>query len=188
MPQFRCIEVTDGEMLKEVFAFRYKVFSEIFPEYIKTGNFENGLEYDKYDAYSLHFIALDKEDNICGNIRLIHNSPIGYPTEKKVNFDKSQFQRDKLGEFSRIMISKKYRNMQTSKAIINSCKEQMYQRLIEFGIDYSYGLLEENFLRLLKIYGLDFHPIGALQKIELFRERYPSVLYTKEFGQEIGKV
>jgi len=180
MPEFRCIEVTDEEMLKKVFAFRYKIILESRPEYIKAGNFKNKLESDKYDAYSLHFVVLDKEDNICGNIRLVYNSPIGYPTENNANFDKSQFEKDKLGEFSRIFINKKCRSMKTSKVIINSFKETVYKKLKEFGIEYTYGLLEENFLRLLKIYGLDFHPIGPLQKVGLIGERYPCVLYTKE--------
>jgi len=188
MPEFRCVEVTDEEMLKKVFAFRYKVLLDIFPEYIKAGNFKDELEYDKYDAYSLHFVALDKQDNICGNIRLVYNSPIGYPTENHANFDKSQFQRDKLGELSKIFIDAKCRNMKTSKAIINSFKEPVYKKLKEFGIEYTYGSLEENFLRLLKIYGLDYHPVGSLQKVELFGERYPCILYTKELGEHLGKV
>jgi N-acyl-L-homoserine lactone synthetase len=188
MPEYRCVEVTDEEMLKQVFAFRYKILLEIFPQYIQAENFKDELEYDKYDTYSLHFVALDKEDNICGNIRLVNNSPIGYPTENHADFDKSQFQREKLGELSRIFIDAKCRSMKSSKTIIDSFKEPVYNKLKEFGIEYTYGSLEENFLRLLKIYGLDYHPIGPLQEVGLFGERYPCILYTKELGENLGKV
>jgi N-acyl-L-homoserine lactone synthetase len=188
MPEFRFLEVTDEAMLKKVFAFRYRIFLETFPEYMKTVNFENELESDKYDAYALHFVVVDKEDNICGNIRLIHHSPIGYPTEYSASFDNSIFVRDRLGELSRIFIDAKCRNMKTSKAIINTFKEPVYLRLKELGIDYSYGLLEEKFLRLLRIYGLDYHPIGQLQQVGLFGNRYPCILYTKELGAHLDKV
>jgi len=71
---------------------------------------------------------------------------------------------------------------------INSFKEPVYKKLKEFGIEYTYGSLENFFLRLLKIYGLDYHPVGSLQKVGLFGERYPCVLYTKELGEHLGKV
>ncbi|MGZ8545785.1 MAG: GNAT family N-acyltransferase, partial [Sulfuricurvum sp.] len=112
---FTFLEVEDSDLLEKVFAFRYKILLEIYPEYIEASNLLDNKEYDKYDTYSVHFAALDKENEVCATVRLIYNSPLGYPTENSMTFDNSMFERDKLGEMSRIFVDAKYRSMQTTK-------------------------------------------------------------------------
>jgi len=97
---FIFLEVTDKDMLEKVFAFRYKVICEtkIFQEYVSENSFENNKESDMFDPYSVQFAVLDEGKNICATVRLIYNSPHGYPTENNMKFDKKSFERDKLGE------------------------------------------------------------------------------------------
>jgi len=179
---FSFLEVKDSSMLKEVFVFRYKILLEIYPEYLKSSKFINNEEHDKYDPYSIHFVALDETDKICATVRLIYNSPLGYPTENSMIFDKDIFERDKLAEMSRIFVDAKYRNMQTTKKIIQEVKKFMYLKMKKLGIEYSYGSLEESFLRLLKIYKMNYKTLTEKQMHGLFGFRYPCILYTKQLG------
>lgn len=179
---FTFLEVEDSELLEKVFAFRYKILLEIYPEYIEASNLLDNKEYDKYDTYSVHFAALDKEGEVCATVRLIHNSLFGYPTENSMRFDNSMFERNKLGEMSRIFVDAKYRNMQTTKIIIKNLNELIYFKMMELGIEYTYGSLEENFLRLLRIYKMNYATIGEKQEHGSFGFRYPSILYTKQLG------
>lgn len=179
---FTFLEVTDKDLLQKVFAFRYKVFLEIYPHYLQNLDFANNLEYDKYDAYATHFAALDKDGLVCATVRLIHNSPIGYPTENGMTFDNSMFKREKLAEMSRIFVDAKYRDLKKTKIIIEEVKKFMYVKMLEIGIEYSYGSLEKSFLRLLRIYKMRYHIIGESQLHGEFGLRYPCILYTKELG------
>ena len=176
------LEVTDKELLDKVFAFRYKVFMEIYPKYIGQLGITDAKEHDKYDPYAIHFAALDEDGEVCATVRLIYHSPLGYPTENSTQFDNSMFERDKLGEMSRIFVDAHYRDMKTTKIIINEFKKLAYLKMMKIGVEYSYGYLEENFLRLLKIYKMPYHPIGEKQKHQEFGVRYPCILYTEELG------
>jgi len=171
-------------MLQKVFAFRYKVFLEIYPQYLQKACFSGGVEHDEYDLYAVHFAALDKEGAVCATVRLIYHSPIGYPTENSMIFDKSIFERDKLAEMSRIFVDSKYRNLKTTKLIIEEAKKFMYVRMLKLGIEYSYGSLEKSFLRLLRIYKMRYNIIGEAQIHGAFGLRYPCILYTKILGDD----
>ena len=187
MHKFRYIEVFDPEMLKRVFAFRYEVLLEKFPQYIENANLKDGLELDKYDSYAVQFVALDENDNIAATVRLIHNSPIGYPTENNAVLDSSMFERDKLGEFSRIFIAKEYRKIKISKIIMKGLMPIGYDKVKELGIDYLYGSLEPNFLKLLQIYTINYQAIAPLQEVKFLGTRYPCILYTNEFERRFNE-
>ncbi len=181
---FTFLEVTNCDMLEKVFEFRYKILLEIYPEYIEKSFLKDNKDSDKYDLYSIHFAALDEDGEVCATVRLIYNSPIGYPTENGMIFDKDMFDRDKLGEMSRIFIDTKYRNMKNTKIIIEQLKKMSYFKMIDLGIAYSYGSLETNFLRLLRIYKMCYTTVGKGQEHGYFGLRYPCILYTKQLGTD----
>ena len=178
-------EVNDSEALQEVFAFRYKIISEtdIFEGYVRETEFPDNKESDKFDPYSIHFVAKDKDGNICATIRLIHHSPHGYPTEK-MDFDNSMFQRDKLGEISRIFIHPDYRDFKTTKKIIYNFNKLLYPKLMEHGIEYSYGALQSNLIRLLRMFNAHYEEICEMKMLGSMGLRYPCILYTKRFGED----
>ena len=179
---FKFLEVNDNDLLEKVFEFRYKILIEIYPEYLKNLNLEEEKEQDKYDPYSVHFVALDKDGEISATVRLINNSPLGYPTENYMKTDNASFERNKLGEMSRIFIDSKHRKLKTTKCIIHGLIKLIYIKMIELGIEYTYGSLESNFLRLLKIYKLNYVTIGEEQTHKYFGLRNPCILYTKQLA------
>lgn len=181
---FTFLEVEDSDLLEKVFEFRYKILLEIYPEYIEASNLLDKKEYDKYDTYSTHFAGIDNEGEVCATVRLIHNSPLGYPTENGMTFDNNMFERNKLGEMSRIFVDAKYRNIKTTMDIIDGLKKLMYFKMMKLGIEYTYGSLEESFLRLLRIYKITYITIGEKQEHGSFGFRHPSVLYTKQLGAD----
>ncbi|OHE04767.1 MAG: GNAT family N-acetyltransferase [Sulfurimonas sp. RIFOXYD12_FULL_33_39] len=181
---FTFLEIIDYSMLQKVFEFRYKVFLEIYPQYLQNSGFTDNIEYDRYDSYAIHFAALDEKNAVCATVRLIHHSPIGYPTENGMIFDKNMFERDKLAEMSRIFVDAKYRNLKTTKLIIEEVKKFMYVKMLKLGIEYSYGSLEKSFLRLLRIYKMRYDIIGEVQNHGEFGLRYPCILYTKVLGND----
>lgn len=187
MENFTFLEVSDKKLLDKVYAFRYKVLTEIYPEYLKKLDFTDGKEYDEYDEFSTQFAAFNEKGEVCATLRFIYHSPIGYPTENNLKFDNSMFDRKKLAEMSRIFIDSKYRNMKTTKALLDGIKELVYFKIIKEDIKYMYGSLEENFLRLLQIYKIPYVPIGKKQGHADFGLRYPCVLYTKDLAKKNPK-
>ncbi|QHG91101.1 GNAT family N-acetyltransferase [Sulfurimonas sp. CVO] len=182
--KFTFLEVKESDILEKVFAFRYKILLEIYPQYLKKCNFSDTKEHDEYDKYSVHFAVLDENDEVSAAVRIIHNSPIGYPTENNMKFDNSMFERDKLGEMSRIFVDAKYRNIKTTKSIMQGLKQIIYNKMKELGLEYTYGSQEASFLRLLKMYKMNYHTIGEEQTCKDFGLRYPSIIYTEEFGED----
>jgi N-acyl-L-homoserine lactone synthetase len=157
------------------------VLNEIYPNYLKKLSLKNKIESDEYDKYAIQFAVFTGEQ-ICASVRLIYNSPIGYPTENAMKFNSSNFKRENLAELSRIFINKKYRNLKDTKKIIDGLKKILYFKMKELDIEYSYGSLEKNFLRLLKIYKMRYEIIGECQEHGDFGLRCPCILYTKKLG------
>ncbi len=184
--EFKFLEVNndDKEMLEKVYAFRYKIVKETYPEYLASSDCCNNIEYDKYDEFSTHFIAINSSNKIFATVRLIHNSPFGYPTENCMSFDNSSFERDKLGEMSRIFVDSKYRNIHNTKQIIHEVKKSMYIKMMTLNIQYTYGSLEASFLRLLKMYKMCYEVIGKEQLHKHVGLRYPCILYTKRLAED----
>lgn len=175
---YKLINVTSIEMLNRVYNFRYQIMCTELN--IVFANDEE-LEYDKYDKYSDHFAILDEKDDICASMRLIHNSPIGYPTEEylELSEDIKIYNRKKLGELSRIFIHSNKRNFKDSKIILNKMmKELAYDKIKEYDIDYVYGSVEAAFLRLINMCKIPYISIGD-SKVYNGANRYPVILYTK---------
>ena len=183
---FSFLEVNNAAMLDKVFEFRYKIIrdTKIFQDYFRATEFKDGKEQDKYDPHSVSFVAVDKDGEVAATMRLIHNSPLGYPTENEMTFDSGMFERDKLGEMSRIFVDAKYRSINTTKIILQGLKKLMYNKFLEVGIEYSYGALEPRFVRLLKMYKICYEIIGEKQLHGKMGLRFPCILYTSRLGND----
>jgi N-acyl-L-homoserine lactone synthetase len=180
---FTFLEVKENDLLNKVYEFRCTIMCDEL-KIVDRADYPDSREIDKYDPYSEHFAVLNANGEVCACIRLIHHSPLGYPTENNMTFDidKNIFDRDKLGEFSRIFIGSEYRSLKTTKRLMEGIKRVGYLKLKEMGIEYSYGALEKSFLRLLNMYKMGYEPIGKEQKYG--GQRLPCILYSKKLEED----
>ncbi|PLY05521.1 MAG: GNAT family N-acetyltransferase [Arcobacter sp.] len=183
---YNFIHVTDKDILEKVHSFRYKIMHD------ELGWIEENIEKkekDDYDQYSDQFAILNSDGEVCCTMRLIHDSPIGYPTERFLNIkQKGQFERNKLAEMSRIFIDSKYRNMRETKIFISTIvKSLAYEKIKKYGIEYCYGMLEQKFLKLVNMYKIPYQAISKVEQ-DYDKFKYPSILYVKEMEKQNPKL
>lgn len=171
--------VDDSELLQDVYRFRYDIMHEEL-NLIEAN--EKRIDTDVYDRYSIHFVILDYQDNICAYTRFIINSPIGYPTENNMQFDLNIENRDKLAELSRIFIAKDSRGIQTTKKIMIEFKKIIYHYIKLHNIEYIYGALEPSFLKLLQLLKINYQAIGEGE--EYYGFRYPCILTAEDLVRD----
>ncbi|MDA3946925.1 MAG: GNAT family N-acetyltransferase [Helicobacteraceae bacterium] len=176
---YQFVEVTSEDQLEKVYAFRYDIVCEKLGVTELEGC-EPNRETDEYDAYSEHYAAFDENGEVIACTRLIHHSPIGYPTTNNMDYDRDNwhFDPEKLAEFSRIFVSPKIRSIKELQPLFNTMKSLVYPKVQELEISYILGALEKPFLRLLNILQLPYKPIGDLQSY--ITPRFPCIMYTNE--------
>jgi N-acyl-L-homoserine lactone synthetase len=177
--KYRFLHVTNKEILDKVHRFRYKVMHE---ELGWIDSNSNGKETDAYDEHCDQFAILNCDGEICCTVRLIHSSPIGYPTERflDLNESKYQFDRSKLAEMSRIFIDPKHRNMRETKIfLIALAKSLVYEKMKEHGIEYCYGMMEQKFIKLVNMFKIPYVAIDELKQ-DYDKWKHPSMMLVKE--------
>jgi len=179
-------QVESPNILEEVYRLRYQVYCKEC-KFIKEEDYPEGLERDKYDDYSLHFVAEDK-DGIIGSARMILDSPLVFPLEEHCNgfltIDKESLPRKSLAEISRLVISKDYRrrrgdalyyspefddklSLSSTDSLVTRIRpmafgiyREIYQESKRRGIIYWYALMEKTLWMLLRLHNFIFEPIG----------------------------
>ncbi len=182
---FKCIEVKDQELIKEIYRFRYRVALEedILPE---GKEFKEAYEADEYDKYSIQYAVLDDDGRIAACMRLVHHSPIGYPASNnlpKFESEKSNLlSNNETGELSRIFIRKDCRGMKSTRNIVEAIKPLAGQKLIDLELTYTYGALEKSFYRFLIMLKMPYRQIGPYH-LYGNRKRALCIMYTQEYAQ-----
>jgi len=173
------VEAVTPEQLEKIFAFRYKIVCEKLGV-TELDYCEPGCETDEYDPYSVHFAAFDDDGSVAACVRLIHHSPIGYPTANHMHFDAGTptFAPDKISELSRIFVGRDHRGLRQTKFLLNGLKEVVFAKMLEMNIEYAYGSLERPFLKLLNMFKIPYKPIGEEQ--DYIGLRYPCIMYSRD--------
>jgi N-acyl amino acid synthase of PEP-CTERM/exosortase system len=182
---FRLIE--SKKQLEQIYRLRFQVYARECG-FIHESTFPDGLEMDKYDPYSLHFVA---EDNtgIIGTCRLVLDNPHGFPVEErcgnKLDFEINYLGRDRIAEISRLAISKTYRKrndvglfydvgfyyhdgfrhankqqMRFVRPIVFGLYREMHKECRKREIAYCMALMEKSLYHLSRMHGFKLDPIG----------------------------
>jgi len=108
--KFRFGEASTGELKNKIYRLRYEVYALEFG-FENPDDFPDKLEKDIYDQYSVHFIALNEDDDIIGTVRMILNSEKGFPVEhaSEITDFEDRPSPDKITEVSRLAVSKRLR-------------------------------------------------------------------------------
>ncbi len=186
---FYFFEVEDQNFLERIYRFRYEILCEEL-KFFDANRYKKKLEHDEYDDYSHHFVAIDEDFNIVATVRLIHHSPIGYPTLHHLKLYPgveellTKLKYDRLCEISRVFIDKKYRNFSDTKTIIKHfMTEQIYLKAKDHGLEYGFAAIEKRFWLLLKKFNINFELIGKQQE-GYGSPRYPAILPIYRFEKD----
>ncbi len=106
---FQFTAATSGELLDKVYRLRYKSYVQD----IKVADptlFPGERHVDPQDAWAIHGLALDKENNAVGTLRLVLNSQIGFQTLEAASPEqqKKLAASRKIAELSRLALADPY--------------------------------------------------------------------------------
>ncbi len=113
-----------AEILSEIYRLRYQVYVNEWG-FEEPEDYPEGLEYDNYDDYSSHIYARSSRGTkvrVAGTVRLILNSPLGFPVENFFDITETRpdIDRNCIGEISRLAVSKKFRRRTIDPAIFGA--------------------------------------------------------------------
>lgn len=108
--KFKFVMADSEELKGAIYRLRYKVYVEEFG-FEKPEDHPGGYEIDEYEPYSLHFAALNENQEVVGTVRLVFSSEKGFPIEHaaKTGFIVTTPPTDKTAEISRLAVSRDYR-------------------------------------------------------------------------------
>jgi len=207
---FRRISRNDP-LMEEVYKLRYKVYVEEWG-FEKPEDHPKGVEIDPYDPHSFHLIAVDnKSDEVIGTMRVILTSPLGFPIQHHCTLtaDCSGFDEQRLGEISRLAVSKEYRRragdrliydngesaaapvdkaMQERRknefAIITGLYTCMYKESLAIGLQHWYAVMAKGLSILLSRMGVTFTPIGP--EVDYHGKRTPYIGAIDEIAKKVS--
>ncbi len=140
-----------------VYRLRYEAYC-LEKSYLDARNYSDGLEYDEWDDYSVYFIAVDCEQ-IIGTIRLILESPIGFPIENHFDIKIPISTNKVFAEVSRLVV--KSRSSKPGFHITNGLYKKMLEFSLEIGISDWLAILDERLLMAYRRFGFIFKEIGS---------------------------
>lgn len=179
--KYKIILVKNNDQLKKSYRFRYHLYCEV-EKLLKKEDYPNKLEFDKFDEHSIHFVALDNNDNIVGTIRLIKDSELGFPTEEEFNLKEimKKDNRKKTIEVSRLMTTKEYRKSFLSNDLYKAIYKYSNQNNIEFWL----GCVEIWLLKKIKAVFDNIEIIGE-PKFCFNAMNYPFLIDLKKMQKEL---
>ena len=206
-------KVATDEERQEVFRLRYKVYCEEWG-FEKPEDHPGWIEKDEFDARSVHFVAKvnkDGDERIIGTVRIILPSDKGFPIEKhcRITSDLSGIDRKKIGEISRLAISKDYRKRlddayyenkdlsnvvsvpaanierrRSRQAIVCGLYRSIYIESKEQGLTHWYAVMTMGLYTLLKRIDIVLKPIGP--EVDYHGFRTPYIASIAEIEQNVA--
>jgi N-acyl amino acid synthase of PEP-CTERM/exosortase system len=202
----------DDPLLLEIFKLRYKVYCEEWG-FERPEDHPGGIERDKFDQHSVHFVAIRRADQkLIGTTRIILRSELGFPIEEHCQIDGEVLRCEKThwGEISRLAVSKDFRKRSGDDSIYkdedplhheldNPFKERrknenqiviglyrcIYRESLERGLTHLYAVMARGLYLLLKRIGICFSQAGP--GIEYHGIRTPYTGCIKQMLEEFSQ-
>lgn len=191
--------------MQEIFKLRYQVYCKEC-RFIKEEDYPEGLERDRYDPHSLHFVAEDVR-GVIGTTRLILDNSLGFPFEEhcknNIAFEMAAVRRKHIAEISRLAISKNYRRrkddglyyapehkdasdegesakegLKRLKPMAFGLYREIYQECKRRKITHCFALMEKPLWILLRMHHFLFRQIG--EEIDFYGPVRPYVCPVEE--------
>jgi len=177
------INKEDKKLMRKMYEFRYDTYC-LVDKLLEKKDYPDGVEMDEYDEYSIFLVAIDRQKNVLGMVRLIKNSKLGFPTTndfKLTDYIKN-LDNDEITEVSRLMVRKDYRNT----FLILDLYRAIFFYSMENDISYWLGCVEVWFLKSLNQLAGKINVIG--KPVFCYNAlNYPFLLNLKEAKEKIKK-
>ncbi len=153
---------------------RYEVYC-LEQRFVDAARCADGRESDEYDVHAIHFAAANERGELVATLRLVLDSPMGFPLERHASAllaGRPRSERPRTGEVSRLIIAPRYRTATIREPLILfGLFRHLYEESWRLGLDYLVAAMEGGLARLLRRLGFPFVALG--EPISYFGEVTP---------------
>ena len=153
---------------------RYEVYC-LEQRFVDAAHCTDGRESDEYDLHAIHFAAATDRGEVVATLRLVLDSPFGFPLEVHAPGlldGRPREERASTGEISRLIIASRYRTATIREPLILfGLFRHLYEEAWRLDLDYVVAAMEGKLARLLRRLGFPFVPLG--ESIRYFGEVTP---------------
>jgi N-acyl amino acid synthase of PEP-CTERM/exosortase system len=198
---FKKVSPSDIGLLKKVYQLRLQVYARECG-FISERDYPAGIEFDAYDAHSIHFAVLNCRKEVVGTTRMILNQKGSLPISQfssSIIFNEKDLAQSHFAEISRLVFRKDCRRqmfsqmreildeqkkktfwnqnpfgfLQHTKSVAVSLCRELYNESVNKGITHWVCLMEKHLAVLLRMYGFPFECMGDV--VDYFGPVYPFV-------------
>ena len=147
---------------------RYDVFCTELG-FLDPKSYADGRERDRFDPFSVQVGATDARGDLVGTLRLVLDSPLGFPFESHAHGLFPEFAtmpRERTAEISRLIVARDYRALSPTSVrllhpVLMLLFRSMYQSSLTLGLEYWLAAMDRTLHRTLRhLLGFSFQPIG----------------------------
>ena len=185
--EFLRVQPDDAATLRDIRSLRYEVYC-LECKYLDAAAFPDGLESDPFDVYSTHFCARNERGEMVATLRLVFDSPLGFPLEDHagpLSDEYHRLPRAKSAEISRLILAKSYRRRANDglygadlgnaqgmtqaeltyrrsqyPLILFGLFKEMYMESLGIGLEYWLAAMEPGLQRMLSNFGMGLKQVG----------------------------
>jgi N-acyl-L-homoserine lactone synthetase len=149
--------------LDAIHRLRYQVYC-LEREFLDVRRYPDGRERDAFDEHSVHLAAIGPTGTALSTLRLVCDSPLGFPLDKYVHSLWDSFgglPRPQVAEVSRLIVSPRHRRTNMSDPqLLFGLFRTLYEECHRRGLHHLLATMEPCLARLLRRLGFPFEPIG----------------------------
>ena len=170
--------------LEGIHRLRYQVYC-LERRFLDMSAYPECREADHYDPHAIHLAATDVGGNVVATLRLVMDSPFGFPVEGRgvrlfPEFD--ALPRARTGEVSRLIVAPEHRRTSAGPLLLFGLFRELYAESRKLGLHGLIAAMEEGLCRLLEKVGLVFRAIG--ESVDYFGRVTP--YWASVDGLELG--
>jgi N-acyl amino acid synthase of PEP-CTERM/exosortase system len=179
-------------MMADIQKLRYEVYCRE-RGFLDAKDFPEERESDAYDEASVHCAAVEGEGQVTGGLRLVLDSPLGFPLESRASGLDEAFHRiprDRSAEISRLVVARHGRLLRhpaefgSYPLILFRLFREMNLQSAELGLEYWLAAMEPTLHRLLRrLLGFAFVQVG--KPMEYYGEVRPYMARIADVGERL---
>ncbi len=172
----------DSDLFKEILRLRYEVYC-LECNYLDAREYDEGLEFDGYDARSCHVGAHNLDGALVGTVRLVladESERLPFEEHCKVFLDFHFPPRQQCAEVSRLVVRKGFRRRpgdtrhDSNPQVLLGMYREMYRHSRQNGIRYWFAAMEKALAR--SMYKIGFHFVQAGPETNYYGSVTPYVI------------